>query len=134
MLSIYYKIWVDAITQERAKKGEDGKYWKSFTIIPISLIQGVNLLTLLFFLRFFTDIPILFTLDLTRDIAINAFMAGLLVFFIPFVLLNYLLIFYNNRYNKLMNLYPAKDSKLYRNYVLISLGIIVIPFVLKLIF
>jgi hypothetical protein len=134
MLSIYYKIWVDAITQERAKKGEDGKYWKSFTIIPISLIQGVNLLTLLFFLRFFTDIPILFTLDLTRDKAINGFIAGLLVFFIPFVLLNYLLIFYNNRYNKLMNLYPAKDSKLYRNYVLISLGIIVIPFVLKLIF
>ncbi|MFS2189073.1 hypothetical protein ACCC92_20520 [Mucilaginibacter sp. Mucisp84] len=134
MLSIYYKIWVDAITQERAKKGEDGKYWKAFTIIPISLIQGVNLLTLLFFLRFFTDIPILFTLDLTRDKAINAFIAGLLVFFIPFVLLNYLLIFYNNRYNKLMNLYPAKDSKLYRNYVLISLGIIVIPFVLKPIF
>ncbi|WPV01223.1 hypothetical protein SNE26_05515 [Mucilaginibacter sp. cycad4] len=134
MLSIYYKIWVDAITQERAKKGEDGKHWKAFTIIPMSLIQGVNLLTLLFILRFFTDIPILFTIDLTRDKAINGFIAGLLVFFIPFVLLNYLLIFYNNRYNKLMNLYPSRNSKLYRNYVLISLGIIVVPFVFKLFF
>jgi len=127
MLSIYYKIWVDAITQERAKKGTDGN-WKAFTIIPISLIQGVNLLTLLFILRFFTDIPILFTLDLTRDKAINAFIAGLLVFFIPFVILNYLLIFNNDRYNKLMSLYPGRGSKLYRNYVLISLGIIVDPF------
>lgn len=133
MLSIYYKIWVDAITQERAKKGTDGN-WKAFTIIPISLIQGVNLLTFLFILRFFTDIPILFTIDLTRDKAINAFIAGLFVFFIPFVILNYLLIFYNDRYNKLMNLYPSRGSKIYRNYVLISLGIIVIPFVLKLIF
>lgn len=134
MLSIYYKIWVDAITQEKAKKREDGKYWKAFTIIPMSLVQGVNLLTLLFIFRFFTDIPILFTLDLTRDKAINGFIAGLLVFFIPFVLLNYLLIFYNNRYNKLMNLYPSRNNKLYRNYVLISLGIIVIPFVFKLFF
>lgn len=133
MLSIYYKIWVDAITQERAKKGTDGN-WKAFTIIPISLIQGVNLLTVLFILRFFTDIPILFTIDLTRDKAINAFIAGLLVFFIPFVILNYLLIFSNDRYNKLMNLYPSRGNKIYRNYVLISLGIIVIPFVLKLIF
>ncbi|MGF7072437.1 hypothetical protein [Mucilaginibacter sp. R-33] len=133
MLSIYYKIWVDAITQERAKKGTDGN-WKAFTIIPISLIQGVNLLTFLFILRSFTDIPILFTIDLTRDKAINAFIAGLLVFFIPFVILNYLLIFYNDRYNKLMNLYPSRGSKIYRNYVLISLGIIVVPFVLKLIF
>jgi len=133
MLSIYYKIWVDAITQERAKKGADGN-WKAFTIIPMSLIQGVNLLTLLFILRFFTDIPILITIDLTRDKAINAFFAGLLIFFIPFAILNYLLIFYNQRYNKLINLYPGRNSKLYRNYVLISLGIIVIPFVLKTIF
>jgi len=122
-----------AITQERAKKGTDGN-WKAFTIIPISLIQGVNLLTFLFILRFFADIPILFTIDLTRDKAINAFIAGLLVFFTPFVILNYLLIFYNDRYNKLMNLYPSRGSKLYRNYVLVSLGIIVILFVLKLIF
>lgn len=133
MLSIYYKIWVDAITQERAKKGADGN-WKAFTIISMSLIQGVNLLTLLFILRFFTDIPILFTIDLTRDKAINAFIAGLLVFFIPFAILNYLLIFYNQRYNKLVNLYPSRNSKLYRNYVLISLGIIVIPFIFKIIF
>ncbi|SEN44583.1 hypothetical protein SAMN05192574_103185 [Mucilaginibacter gossypiicola] len=133
MLSIYYKIWVDAITQERAKKGMDGS-WKVFTIISMSLIQGVNLLSLLFILRFFTDIPILFTLDLTRDKAINAFIAGLLVFLIPFVILNYLLIFNNDRYNKLMNLYPSRGRKLYRNYVLISLGIIVVPFVFKLIF
>lgn len=60
MLSIYYKIWVDAITQERAKKGEDGKYWKTFTIIPISLIQGGNLLTLLFFLRFLNGYDLIF--------------------------------------------------------------------------
>ncbi|UOE51723.1 hypothetical protein MTO98_11605 [Mucilaginibacter sp. SMC90] len=133
MLSIYYKIWVDAIKQERAKKGANGN-WKAYTIIPISLIQGVNLLTLLFILRFFTDIPILFTINLTRDRAINACVAGLLVFFIPFVILNYLLIFSNDRYNKLMNLYPARGNKLYRNYVLISLGIIVVPFVFKLIF
>ncbi|SDF76886.1 hypothetical protein ACQ86K_19120 [Mucilaginibacter sp. P19] len=60
MLSIYYKIWVDAVTQERTKKGENVKYWKAFTIIPLCLIQGVNLLTLLFVLRFLNGYDLIF--------------------------------------------------------------------------
>jgi hypothetical protein len=133
MLSLYYKIWVDAITKERAKKGEDGN-WKAFTIIPISLLQGVNLLTLLFILRAFTDIPILVTPEIVRDKAINTLIIGLLTFFIPFVIVNYLLIFNNGRYNTLLKVYRSGNGKFYRNYFLISVGVIVIPFVLKTIF
>jgi hypothetical protein len=135
MLSTYYKIWVDAIVLERAKKGEQGN-WKAFTIIPISLLQGINLLTVIFLIRIITHkgIPVVLSLDIFRERAINTFLAGALTFFIPFVILNYLLVFYNERYQYLLKVYHDCKGKLYRNYFLWSVGIIVIPLILKLIF
>jgi hypothetical protein len=135
MLSTYYKIWVDAIVLERSKKGEQGS-WKAFTIIPISLLQGVNLLTVIFLIRIITHkgIPVVLSFDIFRERAINTFLAGALTFFIPFVILNYLLVFYNERYQYLLKVYHDSKGKLYRNYFLWSVGIIVIPLVLKLIF
>ncbi len=44
MLELYYKIWVDAIASAKAKKSQPGN-WKLYTIVPISLLQGINLFT-----------------------------------------------------------------------------------------
>ncbi len=135
MLSIYYKIWVDAIVSERAKKGDQGS-WKAFTIIPISILQGINLLTLIFVIRIITNkgIPVMLSMGMFRERAINTFFVGILTFFVPFVILNYLLIFYNERYQNLIKKYNDKQGKLYRNYFFWSAGVIVIPLLLKLIF
>lgn len=135
MLSTYYKIWVDAIVQERAKKGDQGN-WKAFTIIPMSLLQGINLLTLLFVVRIITHrgIPIVLSLNIFRERALNTFFAGIFTFFIPFLILNYLLVFYNERYQQLTKTYAASNGKLYRKYFFITVGVIVIPLALKLIF
>lgn len=135
MLNTYYRIWVDAITQERSKKGDNGS-WKAFTIIPISLLMGVNLLTLIFILRLLThgSVPIVVPLDIFRYRAVNTFIAGAFTFFIPFLVLNYLLVFYNERYQKLQNLYRSNEGKSYRNYFFISVGVIVVPLLLKIIF
>jgi TRAP-type mannitol/chloroaromatic compound transport system permease small subunit len=135
MLGMYYKIWVDAIAAEKAKKGEEGS-WKAFTIIPMSILQGINLLTFLFLLRIITHgaVPIVLSLNIFRERALNTFVAGALTFFIPFVIINYLLVFYNERYKLLMKEYSNNEGKLYRNYFLISVGIIIIPLLLKLIF
>jgi hypothetical protein len=135
MLNTYYKIWVDAIVLERSKKGEQGS-WKAFTIIPISILQGINLLTLIFLIRILTHkgIPVVLSLNIFRERAINTFFGGALIFFIPFLILNYLLVFYNQRYESLVKIYRDSNGKLYRNYFLWSVGIIVIPLVIKLIF
>lgn len=135
MLSLYYKIWVDAITAEKNKKGEDGN-WKAFTIIPMSILQGINLLTFLFLLRIIThgDVPIVLSFNIFRERALNTFFAGALTFFIPFLIINYLLVFYNHRYQLLLKTYSSREGKLYRNYFLITIGVIIVPLLLKLIF
>lgn len=135
MLSTYYKIWVDAIVLEKGKKGEQGN-WKAFTLIPMSLLQGINLLTLIFVIRMFThgSVPVVLSFDIFRERVFNTFFAGALTFFIPFVILNYLLVFYNQRYEYLMKTYTGSKGKLYRNYFFITVGVIVVPLVLKLIF
>lgn len=134
-MSIYYKIWVDAIVSEKNKKGDEGS-WKAFTIIPMSILQGINLLTFLFLLRIIShgQVPIVLSLNIFRERALNTFLAGALTFFIPFVIINYLLVFYNQRYKLLMQEYKNRDGKLYRNYFLITVSIIVIPLLLRLIF
>ncbi|MGN8071948.1 hypothetical protein [Mucilaginibacter sp. SG564] len=135
MLDTYYRIWVDAITVERSKKGEQGS-WKAFTIIPMSILQGINLLTFIFLIRIITHraVPVVLSLNIFRERALNTFFAGAFTFFVPFVILNYLLIFYNQRYNNLLRIYRDSRGELYRKYFLITIGIIVIPLLLKLIF
>ena len=135
MLNTYYRIWVDAITAERSKKGEQGS-WKAFTIIPMSILQGMNLLALIFLIRIITHgaVPVVLSLNIFRERALNTFLAGALTFFAPFVIFNYLLIFYNQRYNDLLRIYPDSNGKLYRKYFFITIGLIVVPMLLKMIF
>jgi hypothetical protein len=135
MLETYYRIWVDAITVERSKKREQGS-WKLFTIIPMSILQGINLLTFIFLIRIITHggVPVVLSFNIFRERALNTFFAGALTFFVPFLILNYLLIFYNERYNDLLRIYRDSNGKLYRKYFLITVGIIVIPLLFKLVF
>jgi hypothetical protein len=53
------------------------------------------------------------------------------MYFIPFFLLNYLVIFYDQRYEKLVKVYKNTNGKLYRKYTLISLGLLTVPLILK---
>lgn len=135
MLSMYYKIWVDAITLEKSKRGKDIN-WKTITLISISVLQGLNLLVLLYLLRLLSHhkMPVLLPVNIFNMYLLNGFVSIILTFFIPFVILNYLLIFYNNRYMALLKSYNDSNGKLYRAYFLWSIGIIVIPILFNLIF
>lgn len=135
MLSMYYKIWADAIFFEQSKKGRQ-KSWKLISIISISVLQGINLLTLFLLIRVLSHkkYPVLFPMHAFNLSGLNTFLSVILTYFVPFVLLNYLLVFYNNRYEYLIRIYGDKKGKLYRSYALVTIGIIVIPLLLKIIF
>lgn len=135
MLNLYYRIWADAILFEKLKRGKDIN-WKTITLIAISLLQGLNLLVLLFLLRWLSHgrMPILLPMGIFNMSILNSACAIVLIFFVPFVILNYLLVYYNNKYLEIINKYPYRNGKLYRNYFLWSLGIIIIPIVFKLVF
>jgi hypothetical protein len=133
MPNIYYEIWADAI---QVTKKNDSEQWKAATLIPMSVIEGINLLALLLLLRIISngELPVVMEVKLTHISIINYAVSILLTFFLPFVLLNYLLIFYNDRYQQITNFYKGKNGRLYLRYVLASLGVIVVPLVIKLIF
>lgn len=135
MLSIYYKIWADAIASGQEKKQKE-KGWQTILLIIMSVLQGTNLLALLFVFRWLSHrrMPIVLPAYFFNWNLFNTIVAILLTFFIPFAILNYLLIFYNKHYKSILQLYPNKHGKLYRNYALISLGIIVVPIVFRFIF
>ncbi len=128
MLSLFYKIWVDAITATRAKRAEAGN-WKLYTLVPMSVLEGINLLTFFLWMKTIVNrrLPLVLPVDIFHYRLINDFISIIVTLFIPFVILNYLLIFSNDRYQHLLLQYPADGSKLYKKYALISLGLLVIP-------
>ena len=135
MLGLYYKIWVDAIGIEKSKKTQK-QNWKAYAIIPISLLQGVNLFTFFYWMKIWVNknLPLVLGVNIFNARPINSFISIVITFFIPFVILNYLLIFSNNQYEGLIKKYEAQDGKLYRKYVLLTLGIAIIPIIIQVLF
>jgi len=135
MQNWYYKIWADAIASQRAKRAEHTS-WKLYTIVPISVLQGINLFTLFYWLRvvFSRNLLLMMPVGIFNAHPLNDFISVMITFFLPFVLLNYLLIFYNDRYDKLIAEYGSASGKLYRKYALYSLGLAIFPIIIKVAF
>ena len=135
ILRLYYRIWVDAIIVEKSKKAER-RNWKLYTLIPISLLQGINLFTLFYWMKHLVNrnLPLVFGVDIFNARLINAFIGIVLTLFVPFVLLNYLLIFSTNRYEELLVTYKTQHAGLYKKYVLYTFGALAIPIILQKMF
>ena len=103
MFELYYKIWVDAITSTRAKKAEAAG-WKLYTLVPMSLLAGVNLFTFFLWMKTLVNhrLPLFFPVNIFNYRLINDFISIVVTLFIPFVILTYLLIFTNERYERLL--------------------------------
>lgn len=127
MENLYYKIWVDAIYLER-KNNEKYRNWKVHTMIPITMMQFVNLLTIsLLMSAFRIKYNFVMLFDFLPDSGLDNVVSGIFFILLPFALINYLLIFRNRRYELLQTRYKNKNGKLYKGYVLFSLGIFIVP-------
>jgi len=135
MRGLYYKIWVDAIITERSKKTE-ARNWKIYTIIPVSLLQGVNLFTFFYWMKTLVnrDLPLFFPVDVFNARLINDFLSIVITLFVPFVILNYLLIFSYDRYEQLIVKYRSACVKYYKRYTMITLGLLIIPIIIQKMF
>lgn len=130
MKNFYYKIWVDAIVYEKTKYGHM-RNWKTYTLIPISVLQGVNLLTIFFWLSTFNlKIDIFLDFDLFPGKMIDGFLSGFITLFLPFILLNWLIIFRGERYENLIKKYDYKKGKLYLIYFLTTIGVFILPIII----
>lgn len=129
-MKIYYKIWVDAIV--RLKSLPDRGMWKFFSMLYISMAMAINLCTIMAILG--RHIVIFRIYDLEIDIfpgtKLDAFISFFILFLLPPLIINYLLIFRSKRYKILVEKYPSQNGRLFALYFLSS---ILLPFVLLLV-
>lgn len=130
MMKIYYKIWVDCILKAQSKP-ENLNNWKVFTMVFMSISMALNLVFLLFV---FSDLGItekifIIPIDIFTGTKIDAFFSFFISYLLPFLTLNYFLIFYKEKYNQLVSKYKYHNGKLFVAYFLSSIGILPLYFI-----
>ena len=130
IMDIYYLLWVDDLL--RVKSQEQNKYsWKRWSMIGMSAAMTLNFILFMTILQrhilgihfYITNVPFL-----SREY--NNVFDIFVLYALPVVVVNYLLIFRNKRYEKLIEKYPYHNGKLAIPYVMIS---VFLPVVLVLI-
>lgn len=120
-MGIYYRIWVDSIIRLRSIETNKDN-WKIKGMISMSLAMTFNLILLMSVIQrnilgnYFYKLTLPFLSNIENDI-----LTILILFFLPCLIINYLLILRSNRYEKLLLKYPYYNGKLFIFYFLVSL-------------
>ena len=125
MKNIYYSIWVDAIVNIE-KNPKHKKDWKFFSMVYMTLLNALNLGVVLMLLAYIFKFEVIWVrFTILPGTMLNSFVAFIVQFAMPFILLNYVLIFYRNKYKGLIQRYSDKKGKLFAAYLLSSIGLFI---------
>jgi len=120
MLELYYRIWVDFI--KRAKLQPANKHsWKTMGIITMTMAMTFNFALLMIVIQRYVTHNSFYGLRLPLPEYASNVVSFLILFIIPCVIINYLLIFRGTRYKKLLEKYPYYNGKLFVAYFLTSM-------------
>ncbi len=122
MRNVYYLIWVDIITSAR-KHHPDRVDWKYSLFVLITMCNALNLYTVYIWLKFFGVISYLIKIDIFPVPILNSATGFIVQFAAPFIVLNYFLIFYKERYKRLIEKYQPPKAKLALIYTFCSIWI-----------
>ncbi|MGV9002959.1 MAG: hypothetical protein ACOH1G_02820 [Flavobacterium sp.] len=132
MREVYYLIWSDAILTAQ-HKNKFSEQWK-ILIYMFAVFQGLNFASIIILIKYLFNIQskINFTLNILPGTILDNTIPGLITFIVPFVLINYFLIVYKDRYKKIIPNYKSHKGKFAISYIIISTAIFFIPiFILK---
>jgi hypothetical protein len=122
-MRLYYLIWVDLIIRAKSQPANKNN-WQVMTMIFMTLVMAVDLLFLITILEkyilgyFFYELEIpIIPQEIGDPISFAILFAG------PPLVINYLLIFRNRRYEKLIKNYEYNGGKLAVTYLLLGLFI-----------
>jgi hypothetical protein len=125
MKNIYYSIWVDAIVNIE-KNPKHRKDWKFFSMVYMTLLNALNLGVILMILAYIFDLKVIWvSFTILSGTILNSFASFIIQFAMPFILLNYVLIFYRNKYKGLIQRYSDMKGKLFAAYLLSSIGLFI---------
>ena len=119
MLGFYYSVWVDCISAGKRQPGN----WTLKSMIFMSAAMVFNFVLFMVILQqgilnfsfYILRIP-----SLSKET--NNVLTLLVLFILPIVIINYLLIFRGKRYKKLLKRYPSRGGKLFITYFVVSLS------------
>lgn len=125
MLGIYYRIWIDGIARINLQSEEKKKNWQSTLMMAMTLAMTFNFALIVLFVEKYLIGNYFYKLNFSfLPEKIANILSNLILFFLPCLILNYLLIFNNKRYEKLLQIYSYKyDGKLFLTYVTLSIGL-----------
>lgn len=128
-MGLYYRVWVDCI--ERARRQPANKQnWQIGSMIFMTLAMAFNFVLIMTILEKYVFKNYFYKLDFYfLPVRINNILSYIFLFILPCIIINYLLIFRNKRYEKLTKQYPYYNGKLFITYFLTSL---MLPIVLLL--
>jgi len=126
MKNIYYIFWADAIISFR-KHHPDRKNWKFTLLFFNSWLHALNWWIVFIWLKHFQilDIPLI-SVNVFPGTLLDDFLSFTIEFAMPFGILNFFLIFHNNRYDKIIQKYGEIKTR----YALIySFSIAILAFI-----
>lgn len=120
MKNYYYLFWVDAIVSTK-KNSPERNDWKYSLFTFSTLANAMNLFVVLLWLKFFNILSINTEISILPSAILNSALGFTIYFASPFILLNYFLIFYRDRYKKLIQIYPHSHGEFAIKYVAYSM-------------
>jgi hypothetical protein len=102
-------MWADAIQGFRHYNPND-KNWKTITFFHTTISDGLYFASIATWLKFFNICEIMYHVKLTGT-KIDGFLSFAVTYWLPFVIINYFLIFWKDRYKKIIEKYPLDLKK-----------------------
>ena len=120
-MKLYYKIWVDTLVKIKAQP-QNERRWKTLSFVFISMAMAMNFITVISIIqrnilgKSFYNLGI----DVFPGTKLDALLKFIILFLLPVVIVNYVLVFHNKKYEKLIEKYKTHNGKLGMTYLLLS--------------
>ena len=128
-MKLYYEIWTDCITKARylPKNKSD---WKLYTLIFMSVAMALNLVFLLFIIATIkiTEKIFIIPIDIFPGTKFVALISFFVSYLLPFLLINYYLIFYKEKYKQILLKYTYHNGRYFLSYFFGSIGLLILYF------
>ena len=121
-MRIFYLIWVDVIVSAKSRPGNQ-RDWKGMTLAFMTAVMAVDFLFVMVIMQELLGCYFYVLKIPTIPKAIGNWISFILLFVVPPLLINYVLVFKNDRYEKLLMRYNHRNGKLATTYILLGLMI-----------
>ena len=119
-MGLYYRIWVDCII--KAKSQPANKYnWIVGCLLAMSFAMTFNLLLIMIVIQEYLFGTFFYYLEFKNlDPKLSHLLTFILLFFLPCIFINYLMIIRNKKYEALLSKYSDYKGRLFLSYFLVS--------------